>query len=393
MSKIETVLPKVDVKTAQGGAGLLVDRLRDRFLSFRDRLLTRRDVRQRAAGFFLTRPLVRRRARALFDLTAGFVYFQILHACVQLDVFETLADGPLSIAELSGKLGLDVAGTRRLMDAAVALDLAERRSGNRYGLGELGLAMVNEPGLAAMVRHHALVYRDLQDPVGLLAGGGDRTGLQSYWAYATSEAPEALKREDVEDYSELMAASQSFIAEEVLDSYSLDRHRTLLDVGGGAGAFAIAAARRAPHLQVGVFDLPAVADIARKRFSEGGLTKRARAVGGSFMTDDLPRDTDLITLVRVLYDHPDATVETLLRSVYDALQPGGTLLIAEPMSGIRGAGPVGDAYFGFYLLAMGSGRPRRVDEHLAFLKSAGFQSPKLVQTRVPLQTSLIVAHR
>ena len=40
-----------------------------------------------------------------------------------------------------------------------------------------------------------------------------------------------------------------------------------------------------------------------------------------------------------------------------ALPPGGTLLLAEPMAGTPGAEPVGDAYFGFYLLAMGSGRP------------------------------------
>ena len=59
---------------------------------------------------------------------------------------------------------------------------------------------------------------------------------------------------------------------------------------------------------------------------------------------------------------------TLLRAIRRALPAGGTLLIAEPMSGVRGAEPIGDAYFGFYLLAMGSGRPRtfaRLKEMLA----------------------------
>ena len=31
------------------------------------------------------------------------------------------------------------------------------------------------------------------------------------------------------------------------------------------------------------------------------------------------------------------------------------------MAGTPGAEPIGDAYFGFYLLAMGSGRPRTAD--------------------------------
>ena len=49
---------------------------------------------------------------------------------------------------------------------------------------------------------------------------------------------------------------------------------------------------------------------------------------------------------------------TLLRAIRRALPADGTLLIAEPISGVRGAEPIGDAYFAFYLLAMGSGRPR-----------------------------------
>ena len=52
----------------------------------------------------------------------------------------------------------------------------------------------------------------------------------------------------------------------------------------------------------------------------------------------------------------------ILTAIRKAIAPGGTLLIAEPMAGTRGAEASGDAYFGFYLLAMGQGRPRTVDE-------------------------------
>ena len=43
--------------------------------------------------FPLTRPIARRRARELFDLCAGFVYSQVLLACVRLRLFEILAEG------------------------------------------------------------------------------------------------------------------------------------------------------------------------------------------------------------------------------------------------------------------------------------------------------------
>jgi demethylspheroidene O-methyltransferase len=73
------------------------------------------------------------------------------------------------------------------------------------------------------------------------------------------------------------------------------------------------------------------------------------------------------------------------------LPAGGTLLLAEPMSDTPGAEPMGDAYFGFYLLAMGSGRARSADELATLLRQAGFGRIRQRSTRMPLQTRLIVA--
>ena len=69
----------------------------------------------------------------------------------------------------------------------------------------------------------------------------------------------------------------------------------------------------------------------------------------------------------------------------------GTLLLAEPMSGTPGAEPVGEAYFGFYLLAMGRGRPRTPAEIGALLRAAGFGGVRARRTRTPLLTSVLTA--
>ena len=109
------------------------------------------------------------------------------------------------------------------------------------------------------------------------------------------------------------------------------------------------------------------------------------------MTDPLPSGADIATLVRVVHDHNDDVVLRLLQAVRTALVPGGTLLLAEPMAETAGAEAMGDAYFGFYLLAMGSGRPRSQAELVSLLQRAGFESVRPVRTRMPLQTSLLVA--
>jgi demethylspheroidene O-methyltransferase len=80
-----------------------------------------------------------------------------------------------------------------------------------------------------------------------------------------------------------------------------------------------------------------------------------------------------------------------LRAARRALPAGGVLLLAEPMSATPGAEPVGDAYFGFYLLAMGSGRPRTPGALAALLREAGFTEIRRLRTNSPLLTGAIIA--
>ena len=370
--------------------------LSERFRDLRNRLVADPTFRRWASRFFLTRPFARRQAAALFDLTAGFVYSQILAACVRCDLFEWLAGGPLETNTLAARAGLPREAAEQLLRAAAALKLVEPRSGDRYALGPFGAALVANPGVTAMVRHHDMLYRDLADPLRLLSATGS-TELGRFWTYAggrpaaTSPAGEGGARRDHAEYTALMAASQAFVTAEILDAYPLRRHRRLLDLGGGDGSFLIAAGQAAPSLELSLFDLPVVAAIARQKIAAAGLFRRARVSAGNFFHDPLPSGADLVTLVRVLHDHDDASAMAILTAVRRAVAPGGTLLVAEPMAGTPGAEPSGDGYFGFYLMAMGQGRPRTAAEIQAMLEATGFRRCRTVATATPLIARIIVA--
>jgi demethylspheroidene O-methyltransferase len=365
--------------------------LQDRLLGLRDRILANPSFQRFAGTFALTRPIARRRASALFDLCAGFVYSQILLACVRLKLFDQLAGGPLGSAELSTQLSLPADATVLLLDAAVSLKLLQRRSGNRYGLGPLGAALLGNPGVVAMIEHHAMLYGDLSDPVALLRDKAGAGQLAGYWPYAKNVKAVELSREAIAPYTALMAASQPMIAQQVLSAYSFRRHRCLLDIGGGDGSFIAAVAAQSPKLRCVLFDLPAVADQASERFRSARISSRAVAIGGSFFSDRLPDGADIVSLVRVIHDHDDANVMTLLRAIHRTLPGNGTLLIAEPLSGVRGSLPIGDAYFSFYLLAMGSGRPRTFERLRDMLTEAGFADVALQPAAMPMLTSVITA--
>ncbi|MCU0636385.1 MAG: methyltransferase domain-containing protein [Gemmatimonadaceae bacterium] len=344
-----------------------------------------------AAKLPLLRLITRKRSRDLFDLCSGFIYTQTLYCCVQFDLFEYLARAPRTLEEIASHAGLPFDSARRLVRAAESLDLFESRSRQRYALGRLGVPLLANGWITSMIRHHALVYEDLQDPVTLLRQGSDYgTGLSRYWSYADAPRPQAIDEERVASYSEIMATTLPPLADDILDSYDFGRHQCVLDVGGGEGVFIGMAGAQHAALKLMLFDLPAVIARARKRLGALGLLDRAELHGGNFHADTLPTGADAITLFRVLLDHDDESVLRLLRNARSALSPGGRLFIAEAIAGAKGAEPVGDAYFSFYLLAMGRGRARRAEEHHALLKAAGFRRSFEVRTRLPVHVGLIV---
>lgn len=361
------------------------------FKRWRDRLLSDPDFQRGSLRVAITRPIARRRMRELFDLCSGFVYSQVLLACTRLGLFEMLAESPRSADEIARMLALPRESLARLLDAAVSLKLVENRGPDGYGLGPLGAALRGNPSVAMMIEHHTRLYADLADPVALLRGKGAGTQLASFWPYAACERPGSLAPGEISAYSELMAASQEMIADQVLRAYPVRRHRRLLDVGGGSGMFALQALNRAPALHAEVFDLPAVAERARQRLADFGFGARAGATGGDFRVDALPEGADLVTLVRILHDHDDDAVLKILEGVRRAIAPGGTVLIAEPMLETSGCEPVAAAYFGFYLLAMGQGRPRSPATIDSMLRSAGFGPARTHRTTAPLLVRVMTA--
>ena len=369
--------------------------LRERWLLLRNRLLSNPQFQRWSMRLPLLRGTARYHANAMFAVITGFVNTKTLTAAVDLGIIAALARAPESTRGLAVVAGLAEPAMQRLLAAAAAIDLVEALPGDRWTLGQRGAALSSNPGALAMIEHHKLFYADLADPVAMLRrgrGGGD---LAAFWSYAEAAGrgePAATAAEDeaTRAYSALMAASQPMVAEQVLDSFDFSRHRSLLDIGGGHGAFVREVATRHPGLQLALFDLPPVAARAREILAAQSLPHIV-AHGGSFRDDPIPGGADLITLVRILHDHDDAVVLALLKAVRAVLPPGGTLLIAEPMAGTRGAEAMGDAYFGLYLWAMGSGRPRTAAAYTEMLQAAGFARVHERRTGLPMVTRLLVA--
>lgn len=345
------------------------------------------------AKFPLTRYISRQQSQGLFDLCAGFVYTQILYVFVETRLHSALAENAMGVDEIARHTDLSPGVAERLIRGASSLGLAVQRRDGKYDLGLKGAALIDNPGVTAMILHHSKVYRDLSDPLALLRGDIKETETSAFWSYLSDDRHETMTQETTNNYSDLMASSQTMIAEIVTTSFGFNSYKRIIDIGGGTGTFMQHVADVAPNADLNIFDLPQVAIAANERFKRSGLDGRITAIGGDFKNGELPADADLMTLVRVAYDHPDSTVLELLKKIHSALPKGGQLLIAEPFAGDHAHDRTADAYFNFYLLAMGSGRVRTFAEHEALLLTAGFSSVTRHSTINPALAQLALATR
>lgn len=363
--------------------------LKDRFYAWRTALIGSRKFQKRAARLPVAASIARKDGEALFDLVAGFVHSQVLMAFVQFDLPDHLRLQPRTLSDLATRVGIPEPRMRVLAQSATALGLMSLQRDGRYALGRLGAALPGIPGLQQMIRHHDVLYRDLSDPTAFFRDGSD-TELARFWPYVFGASGD-VDPEVAATYSELMADSQTLVAEEALAHLDLSKTKTLLDVGGGTGVFLSSAGQAYPHLNLHLFDLPAVIDPATARFERDGLSSRADITAGSFRTDALPNCADAISLVRVLYDHVDETVAMLLTKAHAALPSGGRIIVAEPMSGGDSPTRPGDAYFGVYCMAMRTGKARSATEISDHLTRARFHDVRIVKTGRPFVTGLVCA--
>lgn len=366
--------------------------IRTGWIARRNRVFANPRFQHWAACLPLVRWIARSRADAAFNLLAGFAYSQVLRAYVEGGLFDILQDGPLGVGDIAPRMDLSEDATLTLLRAGRALMLSEEAGPDRWMLGEQGAVFAANPGVQAMIRHHRLLYADLADPLALLrADRREATSLSRFWTYAGALHGVAERGEQTSEYSQLMAASQHFVADEVLASVSFRDVRRLLDVGGGHGAFLKAIGTAHPHLELGLFDLPEVVETGRALLGEAVGPQRVSAHPGNFFKDSIPQGYDMVSLIRILHDHDDAPAQALLANIRASLTPGARLLIAEPMARIRGIEPMGEAFFGLYLWAMGSGRARSLAEIVTMLKKAGFASARPVATAQPVNASVIIA--
>ncbi len=320
-------------------------------------------------------------AGSLLQLSGSYWQVFTLHAGVKLDIFTSLAQGPLTAEDVSHKLNLDLRGTAMLLNALAAMQLLRKRK-NRYEVtaatGKL-LNRASDAYIGHMIMHHHHLTESWSRMDEAVRSGKP---LRKRVAHSDEKRREAFLMG--------MYNLASLQAPEIALRIDLGRCAHLLDLGGGPGTYAIHFCRQYPQLQGTVFDLPTTRPFAEKTIARHGLSDRIRFLAGNYVDDDIGDSYDVAWLSHILHAEGPAECDRIVDKVVRALQPGGMILIHEFILDDTMDGPLFPALFSLNML-QGTEQGQAYSQYGIFrmLESAGVSQIERLDYCGPTESGII----
>jgi SAM-dependent methyltransferase len=131
--------------------------------------------------------------------------------------------------------------------------------------------------------------------------------------------------------------------------------------------------------------------VAAGAIQRRGFTGRVDVIEGDMFAEDLPRGYDLHLISNVLHDWNDATVIQLLRKSYQALEPGGMLVVHDVHINEDKSGPLPNAAYSAMLMHSTEGKCYSLGELFPWMQTVGFANPRFKQTAA--DRSIITAEK
>jgi len=321
---------------------------------------------------------------AILGKARAFWEARILMTAAEIDVFSLLLDTPKTSAQVSRELSCDQRATEALLNALVALGLLVKKDHTfqvRPGF-ERVLSTSAPETVLPVIQHMAQLWDSWGQLTQIVRKGKVRHSV------------EALER-DAKGVRAFIGAMHTIglgLARSVVAKLDLSGHRNLIDVGGGSGVYTIAVLQAAPEMRATIFDRPLVTEIAQQRLAEEGMTDRVKLVNGDFYVDALPDGHDLALLSAIIHQNDAEQNFELYRKIFDALVPGGMVVVRDFVMSEDHTEPPDGAFFAINMLVNTPGGSTYSFEDISKdLEAAGFVDPELLHRGE--MDSLVTARR
>ena len=318
---------------------------------------------------------------ALAQMTNGYWTTQVIYVAAKLKIADLLCEGPRNIQALAASTRTHAPTLYRLMRALCGLGVFVENADGGYEATALGRCLVT--GSAGGLRARAILNGEqwYQTWGGLLHSV--HTGGAAFDQVMGLPFVEhlAANSETETGFNEAMASSTQSMARAVAQAYDFSRCDTIVDIGGGTGAFLAGILHANPGMRGVVFDRPSVAEAAQGFLAGEGLAHRCEVAGGDFF-EQVPPGGDLYLLSWVLHDWDDDASTTILRNCRRVMTPQARLLVIEQIVPPGNEASLSKLY-DLHMLVLSGGRERREDEYRHLLEAADLQLPTTIATSAP----------
>ncbi len=324
----------------------------------------------------------------LSRLASAHIEARIVHAAVELSVFDVLRDGALEAVHVAAALHADARATELLLNGLVALRLLEKQS-NRFSLTETARThLVSEAprSLSGMIRFDASLWNCWERLSEAVRSGQPARAPNMY----QDDPRETEIFIDAMD-SLVRARGDTEVITKTLDWRGVAE---LLDIGSGPATYPIALCRAYAQLRATIFDLNATIKVTERYVRAAGLKERIRLLAGDYRSDPIPGHYDLILLSNIIHSEGSDENQRLMTKLYDNVRSGGRIVVKDHVLDITRTEPPAGAIFSLLmLLTTQCGRCYGFDEIKAWLETAGFNRITQIDLPPPLTSSLIVGQK
>ncbi|MEI6276461.1 MAG: methyltransferase [Prolixibacteraceae bacterium] len=275
------------------------------------------------------------------EFASSFQKSRILLSGFELDLFTNIDENGTTNEQISARLNLDKHAAERLLNALVSVGFLSKQDLLYFNTAE----------------SFAFLSRKSPDYLGGLM---HTNHLWNTWSNLTrvvktgkSAQPEEINARGDEWLFAFISAMHDRATKQApqqIARLDLTGVVSLLDVGGGSGAYSMEFIRRKPEIEATVFDLPNVVPITQRFVDKEGFSGKIKTHTGDYTTDNLPNGFDLVFLSAIIHSNSLEVNRELVRNCFQALNENGRIVIQDWIMNNERTQPTAGAIFAINML-------------------------------------------
>jgi SAM-dependent methyltransferase len=300
------------------------------------------------------------------EFAASFQKSRILLSGIELDIFTNINESGTTSNQIANHLHLNERACERLLNALVSLGFLTKQNHLFFNTADsFAFLSKKSSDYSAGLMHLNHLWNTWSNLTQVV-----KTGKSAHPAEINERGEEWLFAfiDAMHDRAKKQAPQQ-------LANIDLSDVESILDIGGGSGAYSMEFVSKKPEIAAIVFDLPGVVPITKRFINKEGFSDQIKTHPGDYTTDELPKGFDLVFLSAVIHSNSLEINKALIKKCYNSLNKNGKIVIQDWIMNNDRTQPASGAVFAINMLVGTEAGDCFTDQEATeMLNAAGFKN-------------------